>query len=197
MKRLLVFIVLLASIAYSKNKAQNDRDYDVEYHSLVPLGAERIDLRTAKRALFLLATAESPYFEGWHGPSDGRQLFNADGSKVDWYPQQITFRLTATAMRPELMTLDSYGALNLTQNEINDYLLHLQFRMLVFHGLRITPIEPASVELAGMPANVPYDERIFQIHFNLPTRVPAQDRVVLEVLAPTGYRICKFHLDLF
>jgi hypothetical protein len=49
--------------------------------------------------------------------------------------------------------------------------------------------------LIGVPADIAYKERIYRVSVNLP-RVPMSDRVVLEVFAPDGERICKFHLDL-
>ncbi len=196
-KRLLVFLLVVAVAALCKDHARNSSDYGRQYHSTVPLGAEKIDLRPSKRALYILATAESPHFEGWHGPEDAHYVIAPDGSRVDSYPGQIGFRLTATAMRPDLLFLDSYGTLDLPEGAVNEYLLHLHFRMLVFHGLEVTRFDPESVQLIGMPPEVAYGERIYQMSFNLPYRVPIEDRIVIEVLAPEGYRICKFHLDLF
>ena len=46
-----------------------------------------------------------------------------------------------------------------------------------------------------MPPDIPYDERVYQISFDI-GRIPITDRVVLEVLSPSGERLCKFHLDL-
>lgn len=197
MKKIALFILIVAVAGLCKDHARPSPDYDREYHSVIPLGAERIELKPSKRALYILATAESPAFEGWHSPMDAHYLVRPDGGKVDAYPREIGFRLTATAMRPDMLYLDSFGSLNIPDDAINDYLLHLQFRMIVFHGLEATRVEPESVRLIGMPADVAYDERIYQMSFNLPHRVPISDRIVIEVLAPTGYRICKFHLDLF
>ncbi len=197
MKKIVIFLLLAGIAALCKDHARGSTDYGRQYHSIVPLGAEKIDLRPSKRSLYILATAESPYFEGWHGPLDAPYIFNPDGSKVDSYPGQIGFRLTATAMRPDMLFLDPYGTLDLPDSAVNDYLLHLHFRMLVFHGLQVTRVEPDAVREIGMPTDVAYDERIYQMSFSLPHRVPIEDRIVIEVLAPTGYRICKFHLDLF
>jgi hypothetical protein len=200
MKKIAIFIVIVAIAGLGKDHKDHNRNsesFDRQYHSIIPLGAERIDLRPSTRTLFILATAESPFFEGWHSPVDAHYLLKADGSRVEAYPREIGFRLTATAMRPDMLLLDPYGTLNLPDGSINDYLLHLQFRMTVFHGLETTSVEPESVRLIGMPADVNYDERIYQMLFNLPHQIPITDRIVIEVLAPTGYRICKFHLDLF
>lgn len=197
MRKLAVFVLLFAVVGLCKDHARDSSESERSYHSQVPLGAERIDLRPSKRTLFLLATAESPSFEGWHGPEDGHLLFTSTGSKVQTYPEQIRFRLTATAMRPDLLTLaDSYGTLSISDSAINAYLLNLRFRMIIFHGIEQSYVPPQYVRLIGMPAEINYDERIFEMGFALPPHVSIYDRVVLEVLSSTGYRVCKFHLDL-
>ncbi len=196
MKKLAFVIVLFAVVGLCKDHAHDSSQDERSYHALVPLGAERIELRSAHRSLYLLATAESAYFEGWHGPIDEHKLFTADGSRVESYPEQLAFRLTATAKYPDLMTIDSYATLSIPENTLNDFLLHLRFQLVVFHGLDEEKIEPHEVRLIGMPASVPYEERIYQVYFNLPHRVPIEDRIVFQVMSPTDYRLCKFHLDL-
>jgi hypothetical protein len=49
--------------------------------------------------------------------------------------------------------------------------------------------------MIGVPADVPYDERVYRINFAL-DKLPITDRCVLEVLSPTGERLTKFHFDL-
>lgn len=167
-------------------------------HATVPLGAERIDLSSGE-TMYILATAESPKFEGWRAVDTGsrKMLLQADGSPAGFFPQHLEFRLTATAMRPDLLTIDSYGRLNLSADEVNAYLLTIGFRVLIFHGLQITRVEPDAIRLIGMPAEVKYNERVYQVGFDLPHAVPMDDRIVLEVLSPSGSRLCKFHLDFF
>lgn len=149
--------------------------------------------------MYLLATAESPQFEGWRVRDDGdrKTLLSADGQLVRFYPQHVSFRVTATAMRPKLLIIESYGTLNVSEDALNSFLLDLRFRLLVFRGLDIARLEPRNVRMIGMPADVPYGERIYGISFDLPRPVPMEDRIVLEVLSPTGSRLCKFHLDFF
>ncbi|HYH00197.1 MAG TPA: hypothetical protein VD837_13770 [Terriglobales bacterium] len=93
--------------------------------------------------------------------------------------------------------IDSYGTLNVPSGSLNDYLLKLGFRLLVFRGLDVTRIEPQNVHMIGVPAEVPYEERIFKVSFDLPRTVSTDERVVFEVLSPTGFRLCKFHLDFY
>lgn len=200
--RILWLGLLTVAVATTSSvcQAQKHQDPDNErsFHAAVPLGAERIDLSSG-RTMYILATAESPRFEGWRARDTGSQklLLRADGSPVHFYPQHLEFRLTATAMRPDLLSIDSYGRLNLSAAEINSYLLTLGFRLLVFHGLQVTQVVPETTHLIGMPAEINYDERVYQIAFDLPHAVSTDDRIVLEVLSPGGSRLCKFHLDFF
>ena len=66
---------------------------------------------------------------------------------------------------------------------------------MIFDGLRQIVVQPDSVEMIGMPGEVPYDERIYRVAVDL-ENIPLTNRVVLEVRDPDGERICKFHLDL-
>lgn len=198
--RWIAVVVLSAAVAMaSSSKAPQSSEYEREYHSAVPLGAERIDLRPARTEMYLLATAESPQFEGWRVREDGSRkvLLAADGQPVRFYPQHLNFRLTATAMRPKLLMIESYGTLNISDDAVNTFLLNLRFRMLVFKGLDVTRLEPRNVRMIGMPADVSYGERIYGVSFDLPRPISVDERIVLEVLSPTGTRLCKFHLDFF
>lgn len=196
LRKLAIFVLVTACLGLGKDPPKPaDPNSGRQFRTLIPLGAERIALRPSKRSLYLLATAESPYFEGWHGRDNSHDLFDSEGAKVRAFPQQLGFRVTATAMRPDLLMIDSYGTLSISDTAINDFLLNLKFRVLIFHGLEITAVEPESVRLLGMPSDINYEERIFHLSFNLPRQVPIEDRIILEVNSPTGYRMCKFHLD--
>lgn len=201
MRPIATFVVCFALVTACHGRAPNATGYEREFHSVIPLGAERIDLHPADRNLYILATAESPGFEGWHTREDGssgdKSLLSADGTPVKFYPSHVDFRLTATAMRPDLLLIDSYGTLNLAPAQINQYLLGLTFKLLIFHGLDVTTVEPDSIRMIGMPAEVEYDERTWRASFSMPRPVPTDDHIVLEVLSPTGIRLCKFHLDFF
>ena len=161
---------------------------------MVPLGVESLQFSKSKQLLNLMASAYSPEFGEFHhaGYSGNGALLSESGHKVGYYPSQITFRVSA-------LTGDAAfeeDPLPLTRPaDVNDYLIHLQFRLKVFSGLSYFYVQPASVEMIGMPAEVPYDERIYLAGFKL-NGVPASNRVVLEVLDPAGTRISRFHLEL-
>jgi hypothetical protein len=138
---------------------------------------------------------ESPKFQGWRKitANEHSRLLDATGQPVRLYPDELQFRITASA-REKL--LDSQPFTIASNISLNDYLLHLRFRLKIFHGLFQRTVRPASVEPIGMPDDISYDERIYRVRFNL-DHVPIDDRVVLEVIAPSGERLSKFHVDLF
>jgi len=183
--------VLLATALLAQSETPT-----IRFHSMIPLGGEAYELHGEKwkGLITLLASAESSEFEGMTrtkvGKSDG--LVSADGAPIRYYPGRVSFRVTASyrtrLIEPSPFPIGGGG-------DQNDYLLHLRFRVVAFHGLRQTVIEPDAVEMIGVPGEVAYDERIYRLSVNL-SRVPLSDRVVLEIHDPEGGRICKFHLDL-
>jgi hypothetical protein len=181
---------LLAAVAISAQV----RGTPVAVNGRVPLGIETFRLEPAKRDFYLMASAENPMFVGMRRVTGGdrEELLNANGKAVTVYPERVQFRLTASS-RAKLLDdkpFDTNSPLTLDQ-----LLDQLRFRLKVFHGLTFRYIEPAFVEDVGMPRNMPYDERIYRIGFDM-GKIPIQDRVVMEVLTPSGQRLCKFHLDL-
>jgi hypothetical protein len=74
--------------------------------------------------------------------------------------------------------------------------LSLHVRVKVFQGLNAYEIEPANVELIGMPANIPYNERIYRATFHL-NHVPSDARLMLEIFDSKQERISRFHLALY
>ena len=169
---------------------------DLHFHSWVPLGAEALELHGDKwkGTITLLGSAENPEFEGMVRRETNQRtaLYSADGARIKLYPGRIRFRITAS-YRTHMVDASPFPIS--TDNAANDYLLHLQFRVVVFNGLRQTVVQPEAVEMIGMPGEIPYDERIYRLAVEFPN-VPLTDRVVLEVRDADGNRICKFHLDL-
>jgi hypothetical protein len=191
--------ILIAPSFFAEDVASLSPKWELAYHSVVPLGQDAILLEPGNHALFFLASAESIDFEGW------RQIYNenrtsllaADGHPVEHYPRFVDFRITASARRHVLPGLQPLLVDCESQciQTVNDYLLHLQFRVKIFRALHFRELAPKIVEIIGMPPDVPCDERIFRVSFDL-GEVPVADRIVLEVLSPAGDRLTRFHLDM-
>jgi hypothetical protein len=189
-------IRILAPVLLATALLGQSTESETRFHSLIPLGAEAYQLKSEKwkGMMTLMASAESPAFEGMIHRTGKKQdrLESADGIEMKRFPSRVLFRVTASYRAR--FTDASPFPISAAGGQ-NDYLLNLHFRVVVFHGLRQTVIEPESVEMIGMPGEVPYDERVFRVSVDL-SGVPVGDRVVLEVRDPEGGRICKFHLDL-
>jgi hypothetical protein len=164
------------------------------YHSLVPLGALTFSVDPWHSVLTVLASAENSEFEGWRRELQGERtrLVDSTGHPVRLFPDQVDFRVTL-GTRTRLVEEIPFPIQ--TTLPVNDYLLNVRFRLRIFHGLRQTEIPASSVAMVGVPADIPYDERIYRVSFDLDD-ISTDDRVVLEVLAPGGERLCKFHLDM-
>ena len=119
-------------------------------------------------------------------------IVNVDGVKLRHFPSNFSFRITASLRKTVLV--EPTDTLNIHGRPEN-LLLALKFRLKAYQGLDVREISPESVEMIGVPADVPSDERIYRVNFNV-DRLPITDRCVLEVLSPSGERMAKFHFDL-
>jgi hypothetical protein len=54
---------------------------------------------------------------------------------------------------------------------------------------------PQSIEMIGVPADVPSDERIYRITINA-DKMPITDRLVVEILSPRGEPLTHFPFSL-
>jgi hypothetical protein len=190
--------LLMATNGLAAGPAPKSSVWEYDFHSVVPLGADALRLVPTKKTVYLLASAESPAFEGLKRTARGDKtvVIGPDGELVQDYPQALDFRVTASAKKKKVTDEDLEPYPVRAYGELNDYLLKLGFRVKIFHGIDVRVLEPSEVKLIGVPGDVPYDERVYRVSFQL-EKVPLADRIVLEVLDPRGDRISKFHLEVF
>ncbi len=190
-------VALLCSTLAAAPAGPQQAVRDAALHARFPLGIQSFFVRPARRNLYLFSTAISPHFEGWReiDKEGHRTVVAPDDSRVEYWPATLQFRVTATLMPDDLQEIDREFLDLASDTDLNSYLLGLHFRMRVFHGLEVTSVEPDAVDMLGMPADVPYDERVWRASFTLPRSFPIDDRIVLEVIDPHGERLCKFHLE--
>jgi hypothetical protein len=190
---LLILTVAIVPVVRADDK--RDKRLTVEViKPQIPLGIEGFFMRPARRSLYLMGTAISPFFGGWRlvGSGPRRFVVGADGVPVQYFPSRVQFRITAMAVDTPTLLVDR-DMLDVSE-EPNQFLLNLHFRLKVFRGLEVRNIVPDAVEMIGMPADVRYNERVYRLSYTLPA-IPIEDRIVLEVLRPDDTRICKFHLE--
>lgn len=192
---LLAVLLLLPAAAPAADRAQDSPAVAFEFTSVIPLGGDVLQLEPIHRRLFLLGSAGSPAFAGMKRIEKGdvHWVLGPDGKRLRRFPKFVLFRVTADA-RQDTMLDDEQPYPQPIDTDLNRYLLDLHFRVVVFDGLEQRELQPRSVQMIGVPASQPSDERIYLVGVNLPD-LPANDRVVLEVRDDRDNRLTKFHLD--
>ena len=162
--------------------------------STMPAGYEVMILKPSKAILSLIGLIECPELEGAQHVSAGlrKKLVSADGGTVKVFPQRYSFRITASLRK---VFLDGPLTSVAVSDDPQELLLNLKFRVRAYSGLQSREIIPQSVEMIGMPADVPYDERIYRINVNT-GNAPVTDRLVVEIFSPHGDLLAHFPFTL-
>jgi hypothetical protein len=163
-------------------------------HSAMPAGYDVVVLKPSGVNLSLMGLIECPELEGAQHVASGLQarIVGADGARMENYPQHFNFRITASLRK---IVLDGPASAFDFSGNPQDLLLKLKFRIKAYHALEAREIEPESVELIGVPADVPADERVYRIGVNV-DKMPVIDRFVIEVLSPEGEVLTHFPFTL-
>ena len=163
-------------------------------HSAMPAGYEIIVLKPSKANLSLIGLIECPELEGAQRVAEGthKRLVSADGETIKEFPERFSFRITASLRK---VFLDVPVSSADVTDDPRELLLHLKFRIRAYNGLEVREIQPQSIEMIGMPADVPYDERVYRINVNA-GRLPITDRLVVEILSPQGELLTHFPFSL-
>jgi hypothetical protein len=165
-----------------------------KFSTVMSLGSDSILLQPAKERLNMLLSVECPGMEKivLDGNGSSRIAVSDDGSPVRFYPQNISFRFTigsrTSADEPQPNEVE-------TKATADHFQSNLHFRLKVFHGMHSKSYDPVEVRMLGVPADIPYDERIYHFTFKVKD-VPVDDRMMLEILDEQGNRVGKFHLQI-
>ena len=164
------------------------------FHATTPAGYDVLRIKPGEAVVSFLGLIECPELEGAQQVGDGTtgQIVNADGKVLKNFPQHFSFRVTASLRKTVL--LDPTDAIEFTQDP-RDLLLKLKFQLKTYRGLNARVVQPDSVQMIGVPADILYDERVYRVSFTV-NNLPVSDRCVLEILSPDGVRLTKFHFDL-
>jgi hypothetical protein len=163
-------------------------------HSAMPAGYDVVVLKPSGVNLSLMGLIECPELEGAQHVALGlkSKIVAADGASISSFPHHFAFRITASLRK---IVLDGpASSLDFSGNP-QDLLLQLKFRIRAYHGLETREVEPESIEMIGVPADVPADERVYRIGVNVGD-MPVIDRFVIEVLSPEGEVLTHFPFSL-
>jgi len=183
-----LFVIAAAAMAIAQKDIQTLR-------AATPAGTEVILLKPSGTIVTVLGLAECPEIAGAQQVDQGLQakVVSADGEPLKRFPRHFSFRVTAS-LRKTL--LEEPGSVLQTNDEPSQILVKLKFRLKAYDGLHMRVIEPDSSSMIGVPADIPYDERIYRVTFDLPKDEPVTERFVLEVISPQGERLARLHFSL-
>lgn len=159
-------------------------------HPNIPAGYDVVVLKPSGANLSLMGLIECPELEGAQSVSQGsnKKLVSADGDTIRHFPQRFSFRITASLRK---MLIDQPVTSVDVSDEPHELLLNLKFRIRAYNALEAHEIVPESVEMIGMPADVPYDERVYRVNLNN-VELPITARLVVEIRTPKGELLTHF-----
>jgi hypothetical protein len=159
-------------------------------HSNMPAGYDVMVLMPSKAILSLIGLIECPELEGAQHVAEGshKRLVSSEGETIKEFPQRFSFRITASLRKVFLeepkISVD-------VADDPQQLLLKLKFRIRAYNGLEVREIQPQSIEMIGMPADVPYDERVYRINIDA-GNLPITDRLVVEIFSPQDKLLTHF-----
>ena len=171
------------------------------YRALIPLGSEMFSFSSHQKderaTFYVMASAQNREFEGEQLCMDGEHhvLRNATGTPVQSYPREVHFRISVS-QREGYSPLDSPFPVDSRGSTFNEFISKLKFEMRIFHALKARIVKPTTVTHIGIPPDVPANERVYEVTFDLGD-VPISDRIVMHVLTGEGERLAKFNFDLY
>jgi hypothetical protein len=191
---LLAALAVSGALAASNSASSSSWHTTPFFHATTPAGYDVLRLKPGDGIISFLGLIECPELEGAQEVGDGTngRIINADGQVLKNFPQHFSFRITASLRKTVL--LDPTESIQFTEDP-QELLLKLKFQLKTYHGLNARIVEPDSVQMIGVPADIPYDERVYRVSFTV-NNLPVSDRCVLEILSPDGNRLTKFHFDL-
>lgn len=163
-------------------------------HSNMPAGYDVIVLKPSKATLSLIGLIECPELEGAQHVAEGshRKLVSAEGGTIKEFPNRFSFRITASLKK---VFVEGPNTSIDVADDPQQLLLKLKFRIRAYNGLEVREIKPQSIEMIGMPAEVPYDERVYRINVE-GANLPITDRLVVEIFSPQGQLLTHFPFSL-
>lgn len=191
MFRRLVYISMCVAGLLAAQVQPAVRRFSTLYH----LQNDAVILKRTREPLTFLATWVAPelaQLELVQLPENKTFIRNIDGDNVKKYPEKMALRVTIS----NRTMLQDQKPLELeTELSAEELAKSVHFRMRIYDGLEYRVIEPIATRMIGVPRDLPYNERIYMVEFNLKD-VPLERRLMIEVLDPRDQRVARFSVSL-
>ena len=182
--------VLIGCLAMAETPARNGP----AFRATIPAGYDVLVLEPSGTNLSLIGLVECPELEGAQHVSQGinASMISASGGRMKNFPRHFSFRVTASLRK---ILLDQPASTVEVPDDPRELLLRLRFRVKAYNGLQMREVFPVTVQHIGMPADIPYDERVYRVGVSIGD-VPITDRFVIEILTPEGELLTHFPFSL-
>lgn len=169
-------------------------DIGTNLRGAIPAGYQVIRLQPSGAVISLLGLIECPEIKGARQVSKGldSKIVMPNGNTLQRFPRHFSFRVTASLRKT---VIDSPSSSVSYSRNPSDLLLGLKFRLRDYDALVSKELKPESVRMIGVPADIPYDERVFRVSFDVGER-PVTDRFMLEIYSPEGEQLGRFCFEL-
>lgn len=166
------------------------------FRSPVSMGSEGFQQSSSKRRFYIMGSAENPEFQGLKVVRKhiGGSVLTPSGSQLSTYPATLNLRITASSIDAQKFAATDPISVS-DDTDLNALLLSLRYQLKVYRGLKMSILEPTSVELIGVPADTPSGERIYRVSFDTES-IPVDARLCLEIFSPKGEKLTRLHLEL-
>jgi hypothetical protein len=185
--KLVVFVTLLVSVAGAQQTA-------ARFTELEHLDSDAVKLSKTGETVTFLATWIAPELKRMRRVvwQKGAYIRNDEGRLITHYPERMVLRISVGEKTKVIGTTPIDFE---TQYSADELAKNLHFRLRVYNGLDYRVVEPTSAKMIGVPAELPYDQRIYLIEFLLKD-VAVEERLMIEALDPQGTRVTRFTVSM-
>jgi hypothetical protein len=164
------------------------------FTELEHLDADAVKLSKTGETVTFLATWIAPELKSMRRVVSGKGAYirTDDGQVITKYPEKMVLRISVG----ERTKVDGTTPIEFDSPYNADQLAkNLHFRLRVYNGLDYRVVEPTSAKMIGVPAELPYNQRIYLVEFPL-KNVAVEERLMIEALDPNDTRVTRFTVSM-
>jgi hypothetical protein len=164
------------------------------FTELEHLDADAVKLSKTGETVTFLVTWIAPELKSMRRVVSGKGAYirTDDGQVITKYPEKMVLRISVG----ERTKVDGTTPIEFDSPYNADQLAkNLHFRLRVYNGLDYRVVEPTSAKMIGVPAELPYNQRIYLVEFPL-KNVAVEERLMIEALDPNDTRVTRFTVSM-